>query len=320
MGNKNFEEGLLNKAKITGFPTSDTDAEFHLKWMILVEDILSNKQKSHWKVYDASYRTLQRSAISWEILQGGEEMIEQIKLSESSKADSNLEFESWKSVLDHVDKLSGTFCFILELRTVFVKLLISVYVFVKDHHKTFYKEKYSYWPPEMFSKRDIRVQSHLLQVMESIFDYVVRYDEAKGKFKEKVWHLDTFRNFLMKRKEPGKDKGVIELMKQIAYFWQEGEPMMHAIAESTFSYSVPFNSSGLVLAKFINSCIVVLSGEKFYEYSEEFFLRALAAAMILLDNIVGVPGGIFSKKSLINLKELGRVLKKDNHSLNWHFI
>jgi hypothetical protein len=91
-------------------------------------------------------------------------------------------------------------------------------------------------------------------------------------------------------------------------FWDDSTPMMNSIVETVFFFSVPANTTNNLLSRFANTLLNVLSGGEYYDWGEEFFMRALAGSLILLDRIANIPGGIFSKNSLVDMKDCLKLL------------
>jgi len=235
----------------------------------------------------------------WKILQGTGDLVNKIKESSEKRKKS---LDAWKITLDLMDSWTNVNCFIYELRTVFVKILRSLYGYLPPS-RLFSKEKSSTWIPESFDKKNGKSQAHLIQELANIIEFVVRFD-AKKNLVEK-WNVTMLRDFYLREKDINKDKGLLQLFNSISKFWEESTPMMNTMVEAVYLFSIP---TTILLSKYANTLLTILAGEKYFDWGEEFFMKALAGTLIVLDRISNAPSGIFSKKSLVNSKDCIKLL------------
>eukprot|EP01119_Soliformovum_irregulare_P008505 TRINITY_DN21627_c0_g1_i1.p1 TRINITY_DN21627_c0_g1~~TRINITY_DN21627_c0_g1_i1.p1 ORF type:complete len:314 (-),score=65.70 TRINITY_DN21627_c0_g1_i1:91-1032(-) len=208
------------------------------------------------------------------------------------------EFEeaAWKAVLPAVDQLQEFYDFSLELEACFPKLLIAL---CKNEPKD-----------------SLPNQQALAKQLADVFDFVLRFDDAKMVNPAIQNDFSYYRRTLNRMKLSKKDLNIKirdELANRMSLFFAYPTPMMKVLSETTARFlssdnSVPRDNVTNALATMANVCQDMVAKKKFEaDTTNMMCLRAMTGAIILFDHLHSQ--GAFVKKSPIMIKPCIHVLK-----------
>lgn len=206
------------------------------------------------------------------------------------------EESAWNAVLPAVDQLQQFYDFSLELEAVFPKLLVAL---CKNEPKD-----------------SIPNQQALAKQLADVFDFVLRFDDAKMVNPAIQNDFSYYRRTLNRMKLSKKDLNIKirdELANRMSLFFAYPTPMMKVLSETTVKFlstesTIPRENVTSALATMANVCCDMVNKKKFETDSTNMFcLRAMTGAIILYDHLSSQ--GAFVKKSLINIKGCINVLK-----------
>ncbi|KAK5574939.1 hypothetical protein RB653_010193 [Dictyostelium firmibasis] len=208
---------------------------------------------------------------------------------------------AWEAVLPSVDQLQEFYDFSLELETCFPKLLVAL---CKNDPKS-----------------SLSNQQALAKQLADIFDFVLKFDDAKMVNPAIQNDFSYYRRTLNRMKLSKKDANIKirdELANRMSLFFAYPTPMMKVLSETTVKFlsqdtTVPRENVTTALATMANVCHDMVEKKKFNnEEINMFCLRAMVGSIILFDHIH--PQGAFVKKSSINIKGCIVTLKETNTS------
>jgi hypothetical protein len=203
---------------------------------------------------------------------------------------------AWNAVLPAVDQLQEFYDFSLELEACFPKLLVAL---CKNDPKD-----------------SLANQQALAKQLADVFDFVLRFDDAKMVNPAIQNDFSYYRRTLNRMKLSKKDLNIKirdELANRMSLFFAYPTPMMKVLSETTAKFlssdsSVPRDNVTSALATMSNVCHDMVFKKKFEADSTNMFcLRAMTGAIILYDHLS--PQGAFAKKSPIMIKGSINVLK-----------
>jgi len=203
---------------------------------------------------------------------------------------------AWNAVLPAVDQLQEFYDFSLELEACFPKLLVAL---CKNDPKD-----------------SLANQQALAKQLADVFDFVLRFDDAKMVNPAIQNDFSYYRRTLNRMKLSKKELNIKirdELANRMSLFFAYPTPMMKVLSETTVKFlssdsSVPRDNVTTALATMANVCFDMVFKKKFEADSTNMFcLRAMTGAIILFDHLH--PQGAFAKKSPINIKGSINVLK-----------
>jgi len=203
---------------------------------------------------------------------------------------------AWNAVLPAVGQLKDFYDFSLSLDECFPKLLLALC-------KTDPKER-------------IASQQALAKQLADVFDFVLRFDEAKMVNPAIQNDFSYYRRTLNRMKASQKDTNLPirdELANRMSLFFAYPTPMMNALSETTVKFldqdhSVPRDHVTDCLATMANVCQHMVEAKTFNSDETNLFcLRAMTGAIILYDHLH--PQGAFHKKSPVNIRGCISVLK-----------
>lgn len=203
---------------------------------------------------------------------------------------------AWNAVLPAVDQLQEFYDFSLELESSFPKLLIAL---CKNDPKD-----------------SLPNQQALAKLLADVFDFVLRFDDAKMVNPAIQNDFSYYRRTLNRMKLSKKDLNIKirdELANRMSLFFAYPTPMMKVLSETTVKFlssdtSVPRDNVTSALATMANVCHDMVAKKKFEaDNTNMFCLRAMTGAIILYDHLSAQ--GAFAKKSPINIKGAITVLK-----------
>jgi len=214
---------------------------------------------------------------------------------------------AWNAVLPAVDQLQEFYDFSLQLEKCFPKLLIAL---CKDD-----------------PKETLANQQALAKQLADVFDFVLRFDDAKMVNPAIQNDFSYYRRTLNRLKLSKKDLPIKirdELANKMSLFFAYPTPMMKVLSETSANFvreqeakekekekekpgSTKENVT-VALSTMANVCHDMVFERKFASDATNMFcLRAMTGAIILYDHIS--PSGAFSKKSPIDIKGCINVLK-----------
>ncbi|KAL6076908.1 CYFIP related Rac1 interactor B [Balamuthia mandrillaris] len=203
---------------------------------------------------------------------------------------------AWNAVLPAVDQLKEFYDFSLELEESFPKLLLALC--------------------KSSPKESLASQEALAKQLADVFDFVLRFDDAKMVNPAIQNDFSYYRRTLNRMKLSKKDTNLTirdELANRMSLFFAYPTPMMNALSETTVNFlredsSVPRENVTDALATMANVCQHMVEIKKFSsETTNLFCLRAMTGAIILFDHLH--QQGAFHKKSPINMRGCISVLK-----------
>jgi len=203
---------------------------------------------------------------------------------------------AWNAVLPAVDQLQEFYDFSLELESCFPKLLVALC-----------KED---------PKQSLANQQALAKQLADVFDFVLRFDDAKMVNPAIQNDFSYYRRTLNRMKLSKKEMNIKirdELANRMSLFFAYPTPMMKVLSDTTVKFlssdsSVPRENVTNALAAMCNVCQDMVSKKKFEaDATNMMCLRAMTGAIILFDHLHAQ--GAFAKKSPINIKGCINVLK-----------
>ncbi|KAM9971496.1 hypothetical protein ACTFIW_011474 [Dictyostelium discoideum] len=206
---------------------------------------------------------------------------------------------AWEAVLPSVDQLQEFYDFSLELETCFPKLLVAL---CKNDPKA-----------------SLSNQQALAKQLADIFDFVLKFDDAKMVNPAIQNDFSYYRRTLNRMKLTKKDANIKirdELANRMSLFFAYPTPMMKVLSETTVKFlsqdtTVPRDNVTTALATMANVCHDMVEKKKFTQDDLNMFcLRAMVGSIILFDHIH--PQGAFVKKSPVNIKPCIVTLKDSN--------
>jgi len=205
---------------------------------------------------------------------------------------------AWSAVLPAVDQLQEFFDYAMELETNFPKLLVAL---CKDKDN---------------AKQSLQNQQALAKQLADVFDFVLRFDDAKMTNPAIQNDFSYYRRTLNRMKISKKEMNIKirdELANRMSLFFAYPTPMMKVIGDTTSKFlatdsSVPRENVTAALATMANVCQSMVSNHKFSSDNTNMFcLRSMTGATILFDHVDAQ--GAFSKRSPINIRGVINVLK-----------
>lgn len=204
---------------------------------------------------------------------------------------------AWNAVLPAVDQLQEFYDFSLELESCFPKLLVAL---CKNDSP----------------KVSLQNQQALAKQLADVFDFVLRFDDAKMVNPAIQNDFSYYRRTLNRMKLSKKDMNIKirdELANRMSLFFAYPTPMMKVLSETTVKFlssdqTVPRDNVTSALATMANVCHDMVFKKRFESGATNMFcLRAMTGAIILYDHLAAQ--GAFVKKSPINVKGCIQVLK-----------
>jgi len=203
---------------------------------------------------------------------------------------------AWNAVLPAVEQLQEFYDFSLELEACFPKLLVAL---CKNDPKD-----------------SLANQQALAKQLADVFDFVLRFDDAKMVNPAIQNDFSYYRRTLNRMKIAKKDLNIKirdELANRMSLFFAYPTPMMKVLSETTVKFlsqdtSIPRDNVTTALATITNVCQEMVAKKKFEaDTTNMLCLRAMTGAIILYDHLH--PQGAFIKRSPINIKGSINVLK-----------
>jgi len=205
---------------------------------------------------------------------------------------------AWNAVLPAVDQLLEFYNFSVSLESCFPNLLVAL---CKDDPKD-----------------SLANQQALAKQMADVFDFVLKFDDAKmvnpAIQNDFSYYRRTLNRMKLSKKEPN-IKIRDELANRMSLFFAYPTPMMKVLSETTVKFLAPSLGSGVphdnvttALSTMANVCHDMVAKKKFStDGTNMFCLRAMTGSIILFDHLHST--GAFAKKSQINIKGCINVLK-----------
>lgn len=204
---------------------------------------------------------------------------------------------AWKAVLPAVDQLQEFYDYSLELEKVFPKLLVAL---CKNDDP----------------KISLGNQQALAKQLADVFDFVLRFDDAKMVNPAIQNDFSYYRRTLNRMKIAKKDMDIKirdELANRMSLYFAYPTPMMNVLSQTTVKFlsassDVPIDNVTTALATMANVCQDMVFKKKFESDAINMFcLRSMTGAIILYDHVS--PAGAFCKSSPINVRGAIGVLK-----------
>jgi len=229
--------------------------------------------------------------------QGCEEFIRKAITTNEKEAED----AAWDAVVPAVDELREFYEYSTKLERVFPQLLIALCSEDPKHNLT--------------NKQALAKQ------LGDIFDFVLRFDDAKMVNPAIQNDFSYYRRTLNRMKLSKKEDNIKirdELANKMSLFYAFPTPMMRVLSETTAKFlsdnanTVPKENVSAVLASMANICRDTVIGSKdaekpLNEKTALFALRAMVGAIILYDHISEL--GAFHKKSPIGVRQCITLLK-----------
>lgn len=199
------------------------------------------------------------------------------------------EESAWNAVLPAVDQLQEFYDFSLELESCFPKLLIAL---CKND-----------------PKETLGNQQALAKQLADVFDFVLRFDDAKMVNPAIQNDFSYYRRTLNRMKLAKKDMNIKirdELANRMSLFFAYPTPMMKVLSDTTVKFlssdtTVPRENVTNALSVMGNVCQDMVAKKRFdSDATNMFCLRAMTGAIILFDHLH--PQGAFAKKTPINIR------------------
>jgi len=206
------------------------------------------------------------------------------------------EESAWNAVLPAVDQLQEFFDYAMELELWFPKILVAL---CKDS-----------------AKSSLQNQQALAKQLAEVFDFVLRFDDAKMTNPAIQNDFSYYRRTLNRMKISKKEMNIKirdELANRMSLFFAYPTPMMKVVGDTTTKFlstdtTVPRDSVTAALGAMANVCQGMVNNKKFTSDNTNMFcLRAMTGAIILFDHVDAQ--GAFARKSPINIKGAITTLK-----------
>eukprot|EP00727_Mastigamoeba_balamuthi_P002464 m51a1_g12214 hypothetical protein (318) ;mRNA; f:16330-17967 len=206
---------------------------------------------------------------------------------------------AWSAVLPAVDQLQEFYEFSLLIEQNFPKLLVALC--------------------KADTKSSLSNQQALAKQLGDVFDFVLRFDEAKMQNPSIQNDFSYYRRTLSRMKLARRDTNIKirdELANRMSLFFAYPTPMMKALSETTVKFlansardaAVTRDNVTSTLSQMANICHWMVANHKFPNNETNLFcLRTMTGAIILYDHVS--EAGAFYKKSPINIKGCVQVLK-----------
>lgn len=203
---------------------------------------------------------------------------------------------AWNAVLPAVEQLKTFYDFSLELESSFPKLLLQL---CKGN-----------------VTESLKDQEALAKLLADVFDFVLRFDDAKMVNPAIQNDFSYYRRTLNRMKLSKKDQNLTirdELANHMSLFFAYPTPMMKVLSSTTAKIiqedtSVPKDNVTEALAVMANVCQHMVEVSQFEDPALNLFcLRAMTGAIILYDHVA--DHGAFHKKSPVNVRGAVVVLK-----------
>jgi hypothetical protein len=203
---------------------------------------------------------------------------------------------AWNAVLPAVEQLKTFYDFSLSLESSFPKLLLHL---CKGN-----------------VTENLKDQEALAKLLADVFDFVLRFDDAKMINPAIQNDFSYYRRTLNRMKLSKKDANLSirdELANHMSLFFAYPTPMMKVLSSTTAKIiqedsSVPKDSVTEALAVMANVCQHMVEVNQFDSQDLNLFcLRAMTGAIILYDHVA--DHGAFHKKSPVNIRGAVLVLK-----------
>lgn len=206
------------------------------------------------------------------------------------------EMAAWEAVLPAVDQLQQFYEFSLDLEQCFPKLLVALC--------------------SNDPKVQLPGQQALAKQLADVFDFVLRFDDAKMVNPAIQNDFSYYRRTLNRMKLTKKDTNIKirdELANRMSLFFAYPTPMMKVLSETTAKFltteqTVPRENVTSALATLANVCQDMVANKKFEKIESVLLsVRAMVGSIILYDHVS--EQGAFIKKSPIKMKDCIQVLK-----------
>ncbi|KAH3767277.1 FAM49 family protein [Pelomyxa schiedti] len=204
---------------------------------------------------------------------------------------------AWNKVLPGVDQLQEFYDFSLHLEQLFPKLIVAL---CKDDPRS-----------------NLGNQQALAKQLGDVFDFVLRFDDAKMINPAIQNDFSYYRRTLSRMKLAKKDANIKvkdELANKMSLFFAYPTPMMKVLSETTAKFlttpncGVTAESVTIALSYMANICLDMVEKHRFTSNETNMFcLRAMTGATILYDHIA--PTGVFTKRSPVNVRGVIQALK-----------
>lgn len=201
---------------------------------------------------------------------------------------------AWDALLPAVETLQEFYEFSTEIEKVYPKLLQQL--FVSNDNTNL--------------KQNLEGQQALAKQLADVFDFALRFDDAKMINPAIQNDFSYYRRSLSRMRLSAPNKGneikiKDELANRMSLFFAYPTPMMKVLTDTTVNF---LNNSDLDRAQVINGfslmanvCLDMVEKERFKNVKTNMFcLRAMTGAIVLVDHID--PLGAFQKKCTINMK------------------
>jgi len=224
--------------------------------------------------------------------EGCEEFIRKAIINPSTDTEEG----AWKAVLPAVDQLQEFYDFSLELDKCFPKLLVALC--------------------KQDPKESLEQQQALAKQLADVFDFVLRFDDAKMVNPAIQNDFSYYRRTLNRMKISKKDLDIKirdDLANRMSLYFAYPTPMMNTLSQTTVSFlsqnqSVHNENVTTALSIMANVCQNMVAQQKFESDSINMFcLRAMTGAIILFDHVH--LAGAFSKNSPLNMRQCINTLK-----------
>jgi len=203
---------------------------------------------------------------------------------------------AWTAVLPAVDKLQEFFEYSQQLESCFPQLLVALC--------------------RNDPRQSLMTQQALAKQLADVFDFVLRFDDAKMVNPAIQNDFSYYRRTLNRMKLTNRNANIKirdELANRMSLFFAYPTPMMKLLSETTAKSisqdsTITRESVTSALATMCNVCQDMVEKQRFKsDQTNMFCLRAMTGSIILYDHIN--PQGAFFKKSLIHVKGCIQVLK-----------
>jgi hypothetical protein len=203
---------------------------------------------------------------------------------------------AWNAVLPAVDRLQEFYEYSQSLDQCFPQLLVAL---CKNDPKA-----------------NLTSQQALAKQLANVFDFVLRFDDAKMVNPAIQNDFSYYRRTLNRMKLTKKDTNIKirdELANRMSLFFAYPTPMMKVLSETTAKFigqdsTVTRENVITALATMGNVCQSMVDNKRFASDGTNMFcLRAMTGSIILFDHIN--PQGAFFKKSPVHIKQAVLCLK-----------
>jgi len=249
------------------------------------------------EIYEHVHGILQRSNEILDHLQNYQACTTQIHTAITDPTTTN-ENAAWDVLLPAVDQLKDLFLYSIEIGEASKQLL-----------------------PPLSDAAQLRDQAALAKLLCELFNFILRFDDLKMIKPEIQNDFSFFRRSMGKLKASGNAERINvadDVANKMSLFYAYPTPMMNMLTQLVKEQNLGVANEEIVagLSLLANVCLNMVENNEFPDDPDLnlFCLRAMTAAIVLVDH-VSENGGVFSRRSPVNIKTAILTLREKDDTL-----